>query len=289
MQKFATTEDFSECVRLHRQYGTTYYFASRQLPQAIRSRVDAIYGFVRVPDEWVDNPGSMSGADILDTLNRYRQELFAGTYGIRPTHAVLRAFLDVVNETEIPLEEATRFLDAMQQDLEKNRYQTYDELRAYMRGSAGAVGVMLVHALEADRRDFMIESAIALGEAMQLTNFIRDVGEDLDRGRIYFPLSELEQFGVSEEEFLSRSVTPGVRRLIEMQVSRARKRFADADGGIGELPKAVSFGVALARELYAKILEKVEQNDYDVFRIRAKTTPQEKMIAAWKLWSSHGS
>lgn len=285
---FAAPEDFEECARLHREYGTTYYFASRKLPEAVRRRVDAVYGFVRVPDEWVDNPGTMLRDEVAGSLACYRQQLLAASYGVRPDHAVLRAFMDVVAETGLPLDEAVVFLDAMEQDLVQSRYATYEDLRGYMRGSAAAVGVMLVYVLGADRSESNLRAAMALGEAMQITNFLRDVGEDLDRGRIYLPMADLEAFGLTETDVLERKLDDRMRAMLAMQIERARELFAASDAGIASLPSEVRFGIALARELYAKILTKIEENKYDVFSTRARTTPQEKMIAAWRLWSSVG-
>lgn len=282
---FATPEDYAECSRLHRQYGTTYYFASRQLPETVRRQVDAVYGFVRVPDEWVDNPGERSLEETAQLLKCYRQQLASAHYGVCPEFAVLRAFADVMLEANIPLSEAMLFLDAMEQDLTVHRYGTYEELQRYMRGSAAAVGMMMVRVIGARQDRETLNSAAALGEAMQLTNFVRDVGEDVDRGRIYLPLEDLQRFGVTEEDVLAKRLTPQFKDLVAEQIARARARFADSDAAISELPKGVRLGISMARELYAMILDKIEANQYDVFHTRARTTPQEKMIVAWRLWS----
>lgn len=285
---FASPADYAECSRLHRQYGTTYYFASRQLPEAVRRQVDAVYGFVRVPDEWVDNPGERDVEETRELLRCYRQQLAAASYGVCPDHAVLRAFADVMRETDIPLAEAMLFLDAMELDLTVTRYGTYEELVRYMRGSAAAVGIMMVRVIGARQDRETLDGAQALGEAMQLTNFIRDVSEDAQRGRIYLPLEDLQKHGVSEESILRGELTPGFKNLLAEQIARARARFADSDAAIRDLPKGVRLGIAMARELYAMILDKIEANQYDVFSSRARTTPQEKMIVAWRLWSKQG-
>lgn len=282
---FASESDFLECSRLHRKFGTTYYFASRRLPKEVRRRVDAVYGFVRVPDEWVDNPGTLSAEDSANLLRQYRQELMAAHYGVPPSFPSLRAFADVLRETKIPLEEPTVFLDAMESDLTVSRYKTYAELQNYMRGSAVAVGLMMLYVLEADLTPETIEGATALGEAMQLTNFLRDVGEDYARGRIYIPQAELEEFNVSESMIAGSNVSPEFVRMMKFQIDRARQLFDRSDAAIPMLGEEVRFGVALARELYSKILEKIELNGYDVLNLRARTTPQDKMMAAWKLWA----
>jgi len=282
---FASESDFLECSRLHRKYGTTYYFASRRLPKEVRRRVDAVYGFVRVPDEWVDNPGTLSKDDSASLLRQYRQELMAAHYGVTPTFPALRAFADVLTETKIPLAEPTVFLDAMESDLTVSRYESFEDLQEYMRGSAVAVGLMMLYVLDADLTPAIIEGATALGEAMQLTNFLRDVGEDYARGRIYLPLDELEAHQVTEQMIGELNVTPEFVRLMQFQIERARSLFDKSDAAIPLLGEEVRFGVALARELYSKILEKIEANGYDVLNLRARTTPQDKMMAAWKLWA----
>lgn len=282
---FASEEDYAECARLHRQHGATYYFASRRLPAEARRRVDAVYGFVRVPDEIVDNPAEPDLQVMTSGLRAYRQEFLASTYGRRPDQPVLRAFADTLRECEIPLHEPMVFLDAMEADLTVTRYPTYADLRGYMRGSAVAVGMMMLYVLDAERDRANLDAAQALGEAMQLTNFLRDVGDDIRRGRIYLPLEDMAKFGVTEEDICTGRVTPAFRELMRFEIARARQLFDASDAGIERLPEAMRFGVALARELYAKILEKIEEADYNVFGQRARTTPQEKMVAAWKLWS----
>lgn len=288
VEPFATEADYAECARLHRRHGTTYYFASRRLPAETRRQVDAVYGFVRVPDEWVDHPGNESKDAIAERLKQYRQQMLAATYGKCPTIDVLRAFADVLRETDIPLSEPLVFLDAMEADLTVTRYPTYEDLRGYMRGSAAAVGVMMVYVLGAPRDAATLDAAVALGEAMQMTNFLRDVCEDVDRGRIYLPLEDLARFGISEEQVLEKRADGAWKEFMKFEIERTRALFAASDAGIGSLPTEMRFGVALARELYAKILEKIEEADYDVFQQRVRTTPQEKMWAAWKLWS-HGN
>src|ERR1700733_13285115 len=183
LQRFAAPVDHAECRRLHRRFGTTYYFATQRLPKYLRRRVHALYGFVRVPDEWMDNDPRVSRAEREQRLNGYRNELIRGMDGVRPSYAVLRAFCDVAREASLPLDEPLRFLDAMEQDLYVNRYETYRELRGYMRGSAAAIGLMMCDLLEVQTNEMTRLAAIALGDAMQLTNFLRDMGEDMRRGR----------------------------------------------------------------------------------------------------------
>lgn len=279
----ASSEDFALCEALHRRYGTTYYFATRRLPPDQRRRVHALYGFVRVADEWVDNPGAMTLEETQTRLQNFRHELLEGLAGNTPDEAVLRAFCASAIEIGLPPEEPLVFLDAMEQDLTVDRYETWDDLCGYMRGSAAAVGVMMCYVLGAPRDEQTVASAKALGCAMQLTNFIRDVAEDFERGRIYLPLEDLRRFGVSESDVAEGRVSNGFRELMQFEIQRARDLYAEADPGIDRIPRESQLGVRLARVLYSRILDRVEQQDCDVFRSRARTSALEKVTTALAL------
>ena len=280
---FASAADYAECRRLHRKHGTTYYFASQRFDRTTRRRVHALYGFVRVPDEWVDNPSDLGVPRQRRLLQDYRSQLLRGLDGVRPDHPVLRAFCDVVRESNMPLEEPLAFLDAMEQDLEVDRYPTFDALRGYMRGSAAAVGVMMCAVLGAETDPETIAGARALGEAMQLTNFLRDVGEDAQRGRIYLPREDLDSFGVIEANVLEGRVDDAFRNLMRFEIARTRALYAIADEAIPRLPARSRMPVRLARVLYARILDHIEELDCDVFRARARTTRLEKAAVALRI------
>lgn len=283
LEPFATNRDYSECRQMHRVHGTTYYFSTLRLPTHIRPRVHALYGFVRQPDEWVDNPGTLSAEERRARLEGWRHEFRAGLEGICPENPVLRAFCDVAIKTQIPIEEPMAFIDSMEMDLEKDRYATYVELRAYMRGSAAAVGVMMCYILEAPTDPKTLDCARALAEAMQLTNFLRDIREDIARGRIYIPAEDLATFGVSENELQMGLRSEGFVSLMKFQISRARALYAMSDEGIERLPRTARAGVKLARVLYSRILDRIEERDYDVFGARVRTSKAEKLAVAASL------
>jgi 15-cis-phytoene synthase len=281
MNRFASEADFAVCEELHRKHGTTYYFATRFFPPTERKRVHAVYGFVRVPDEFVDNP--TSGEDARLKIGAFREEFLGGLAGQIPTQPVLRAFCDVVHESGMDVSEATCFLDAMEADLTVTRYANYDELRDYMRGSAAAVGLMMCDVIGVRRTPSITNGAVALGEAMQLTNFLRDVGEDLVRGRVYLPQDEMARFGISDETLRTGVVTPEFRALMRFQIERARKLYAEADTQIPALPTFARKPVRVARVLYSRILDRIEARNYDVFSGRARTSRVEKLIAAGRV------
>jgi phytoene synthase len=279
-RRFATEGDYEVCRRLHRQHGSTYYFAARRFPATVRRRVHAVYGFVRVPDEWVDNPGSMDIPERRRQLDCYRRELILGFDGVVPECDVLRAFCDVCRESQIPIDEPLHFLEAMEMDLQRTRYETYADLRDYMRGSASAVGLMMCRVLEMEVNEPTFQAAAALGEAMQLTNFLRDVAEDFGRGRIYLPQEDLQSFQVRERDILRGIVTEEWRRLMRFEIERARALYRVADQGLPRIPRHARKAVMLARVLYARILNRIEEQGYDVFSKRARTSSIEKLTCA---------
>lgn len=277
MTTYASASDRELCRRIHRKFGTTYYISTMRFPRMLRERVHAIYAFVRVPDEWVDNPGDLCLGDQSRKLRDWRKQMVLGLQGVRPEHPVMRAYCDVARECNIPLSEAECFIDAMEMDLTVGRYENYQQLRDYMRGSASAVGVLMCYAMGAEIDDDLLDRARALGEAMQLTNFLRDIGEDLERGRIYMPLDELAQFGLSPDDLIAHRNTPAFKRFMQFEIQRARDLYAFADGGIARLPLHMRRAVLMARILYSKILDQIEANDYDVFTRRARTTKLQKI------------
>ncbi|MCC7231264.1 MAG: phytoene/squalene synthase family protein [Fimbriimonadaceae bacterium] len=276
---YASPADFAECRRIHRRYGATYYFATLWFPKPIRLQVHALYGFVRIPDEWVDNPGELRVEDQRTNLRNWRLQLLNGMEGVKPTHPAMRAFCDVMRSGGHSVDEPIHFLNAMEQDLEVDRYEKYEDLRHYMRGSAIAVGKMMCDMLGAPQTGAVQLAAGALGEAMQLTNFLRDVGEDIRRGRLYLPLEDLASFGVTVEDIRAERMTAAFANLMRFEIARARAFYAMADRGIPLLPIYAQRSVRMARILYSRILDRIEARHYDVFSGRARTSPLDKLQA----------
>ena len=281
---FASDRDYAECRELHRAHGTTYYLASQLFPADVRQRVHAVYGFVRLPDEWVDN-SSLPVEQVREKLTDYRAQFLAGMEGTIPKFGVLRAFCDVAIESQMSVEEPILFLRAMERDLDIDRYETYSDLQRYMRGSASAVGAMMCSVFGVSGNEAAVASALKMGEAMQLTNFLRDIGEDWHRGRIYMPMEELDRFDLKESDIADGVVSDNWKRFMEFQIRRTRDLYAEADAGISALPNYAQRPVRLARTLYSQILTKIEELEYDVFSSRAHTTKVEKLAAVAKIMS----
>ena len=273
-------QDYAHCQAVQRAHGVSYYFATRFFPSEMRRAVHALYGFVRYPDQWVDCPDAgVSPAIIRDQLDAYERDLIRAVCRQPVSLPPLRAFADVVRRYKIPLRYPLEFLDAMRMDLTRTHYASFEELQTYTWGSASVVGVMMCYIFGATQSE-ALQRAATMGLAMQLTNFLRDVGEDWQRGRVYLPQDELQRFGISERQIAQGVLDERWRALMRFQIERCRTLYADAEQGITLLPREAQYPVLLGGRLYARILHAIERNDYDVFRQRARTTHAEKLALA---------
>ena len=239
----------AESKSIHRRTGKTFYFATRLLPERVRHPTYVLYAFFRVADEVVDNPNGLSPTEQHERL----LGIEAAALGQEPTDdPVLAAFSEVRERYGIPDEEIEVFIDAMRSDIETSRYETYDELESYMRGSAAAVGVMMTIVMETDDAEAALPKARRLGEAFQLTNFLRDVGEDVaDRDRIYLPMSTLEACGADPADIEARRFTNEIGAAIERELRRAEGLYREGVAGIKYLPADCQLPVLTAAVLYA--------------------------------------
>ncbi len=275
--------DYAYCEAIQRQYGTSYYFATRFFPPAIRRSVHALYAFVRYPDQWVDCPEGLTPEQIRARLDSYERDTIRAVVGEPVELPVLRAFADTVRRHKIPLQYVPQFLNAMRMDMKRTRYETFDDLKTYTWGSASVVGVMMCYILGATKPE-ALRYAETMGLAMQMTNFLRDVGEDWERGRVYLPQEELRQFGVSESQIAQGIVDEKWVAFMQFQIERCRQLYAEAEEGVRYLPREVQFPILLGGRLYARILDVIERNRYDVFQLRARTSTAEKVTLATSLY-----
>lgn len=269
---------YEHCRQVTRFYGTTYYFSTCFFPPRLRPAVFALYAWVRYPDEWVDNPGGLSIDEQREKLRQWRDATADAIKTGSSDHPVLAAWADAARRYAVPTAYMRDFMDAMEMDLTVIRYETFEELRGYTWGSASVVGLMMCHLIGAND-PASVPHATSLGLAMQLTNFLRDVGEDWrDRGRIYLPMEDLRRFNVSEADIAAGRVTENVRALVRFEIERAREIYAHSDAGFSYIPVESRLPVRLARVLYSRILDKVEQNGCDVLTRRARVPTWEKLL-----------
>jgi phytoene synthase len=271
-----------------KQFGTSYYFATRFLPADIRQATYALYSFFRIPDEIVDNSNHGREEEILLELEDWVQmwhKAYAGEITIYP---ILNLTAKVMKQYNIPYQYSLDFLQAMKQDVYTRRYNTYEDLQGYMYGSASVVGLMMSYVIGFNSEK-ALEYAPYLGEAMQLTNFIRDIGEDYrDRGRIYFPKEDMDSYKVTESDIENNRITANFINLIEFEIKRARNLYRKSDQGMKYLNKRGRFAVIMASRMYEAILDKVEQNNYNVLTKRARTSKTEKIYILGKSALEYG-
>lgn len=269
---------YALCRRLHRAHGTTYYWATRALPRADQPHVHALYGLCRYADEIVDAPDRGTVAERAAALEALRARFDEGVARGRSDHPVLAATVDTVQRLAIDPDLLRRFFTSMGMDLGVRSYPTHADLLRYMDGSAAVIGELMLPVLRPPDPAAARAGARALGVAFQLTNFLRDVEEDLDRGRIYLPLEDLERFGADPRR---RVVDTSWRAFSRFQIGRIRAIYREADAGIALLPPRSAKVIRAARVLYSGILDRIEAADHDVFSVRARiATPVKVAVVA---------
>lgn len=265
-------QSYDECKRLNALHGKTYYLATLLLPAAKRPPVHALYGFARYADEIVDDLAStLTPEEKAVALRTWGDSVLEDLRAGSSNDLIGRALVDTVKKYSIPHEYFDAFMVSMEMDLTVTRYKSYDDLMTYVYGSAVVIGLEMLPILGySDPR--AVEAATALGTAFQLANFIRDIGEDIDRGRIYMPLDDLARFGVSEEMLLKRQLTPEIVEAIKYQIARVRELQEKAEAGIQYLDPISRPCIRAASELYCGIVDEIEANGYDIFSKRATTS-----------------
>ncbi|MBB4685031.1 phytoene/squalene synthase family protein [Amycolatopsis jiangsuensis] len=263
---------YTACRRINARHGRTFFLATRLLPGRARPAAHALYGFARMADELVDNPEpGVDPAAALDKVAGFVDEVYAGG---EPADPVLRALADTVHRYGIRRALVEAFLHSMRMDLTVTEYATYADLAEYVYGSASVIGLQMLPVFGTVGPLSAAEpGAAALGEAFQLTNFLRDIGEDLDRGRLYLPAEELGAFGVNRDVLLAARHAgrpdPRVRAALAVAVSRTRAVYRRAEAGIPLLRRESRACVRTAITLYEGILDEIEALDYDVLCRRA--------------------
>ena len=271
---------YQECKRLNSLHGKTYYLATLLLPKAKRPHVHALYGFARYADEIVDDlQSTLSVNEKSEILKNWGDGVLADIIRGTSDDHVGRAFVNTVRKYEIPIEYFEAFLHSMAMDLSITSYQNYNDLMEYVYGSAAVIGLEMVPILGATS-PLAFDAAEKLGIAFQLANFIRDIGEDLDRGRIYIPLDELAAFGVSPQALRERRVTPEIISALRFQIERVRRLQKEAEVGISLLDPASQPCIKAASKLYCGIVDEVEEINFDIFNQRAITSTKRRLRVA---------
>jgi len=269
-------ESYARCRELNKAYGTSYYASTYLLPRVKRHHVHALYGFCRHADDIVDDLGPASVDDRTRALSDFGERFFADLERGDSDDEVLKAVVHTVNAFDLNPDCFRRFLRSMTMDLTVSSYDTFDDLLDYMDGSAAVIGELMLPILE-PTSGAALRHARDLGLAFQLTNFLRDVSEDLDRGRLYLPQEDLRRFNADP---WARRVTPEWRDLMTFEIGRTREYYGSADLGVAMLPVSSARCVKTARRLYSEILDRIEAADGDVFtsRVRVPTTRKALVV-----------
>lgn len=284
----ATPEDYAECRQVMLQASKNYSFASRLLPQRILPHVEALYALMRVGDDRVDV--SFQGfSSPYAAIDDWEQEYRAAFQTRTSSHPVMRAYLDTALKFGIPAEVMGPYFRSMKDDLMITRFPTFADLLYYMEGSALPVGramIYIVGVLPPHTVQDTLPYADSLSNAMQLSNFWRDVGQDFRIGRVYLPLEDMDRFGVTEDDLARARISREFIELMEFEMTRTEEYYCHALPGIKRLA-AGRAAVAAALEIYRAIHASIRRNGYDVFTKRATTTKWQKLRLAlagqWRL------
>ena len=280
----ALRTSYLECKRLNSLHGKTYYLATLLLPPAKRPFVHALYGFARYADEIVDDLAStLTDEEKANSLKQWGEGVISDIKSGNSNDQIGKALVDTVRRFDIPIEYFQAFLHSMTMDLTITEYQKYEDLQEYVYGSAAVIGLQMVSVLGTEKGSSISEvnsAAEKLGVAFQLANFIRDVGEDLDRGRVYLPIAELQSHGVTREMLEDKVLTPQIKSALKEQIERVRRLQRESATGIKMLSVQSRACIQAASELYCGIVDEVEKIDYQIFSKRAKTSNWRRMKVA---------
>ncbi len=257
-----TREQLRESKEVQRRTGRTFHVATRFLPERARRPTYVLYAFFRTADDVVDDPDPGAPADLYAELDRIRE---AATGRRETDDPVLAAFDEMRRRHGIPEREVETFLDAMAADVEPDGYDTFADLSDYLRGSAVAVAYMMLDVMDPADAEAARPHARALGEAFQLTNFLRDVREDVtEYGRVYLPRETLAEHGVSPDRIADLRFSEGVAGAVRAELRRTEERYREGVAGIRHLPRDCQFPVLLSAVLYAEHHRLVRERGYDV-------------------------
>lgn len=278
-------QSYALCKGFNKRHGTTYYWSTKVLPADKRPHVHALYGFCRYADDIVDDLGPVPVVEREAALASFGERFFRDLAAGSSADPVLMAVVDTVRKFPIDPECFRRFLRSMTMDLTVTQYETWEDLLDYMDGSAAVIGEMMLPILE-PAEPAAFHHARDLGNAFQLTNFLRDINEDLDRGRVYVPQQDVRRFGV---DLSSRACSPAFVELMKFEIARCRALYESADKGIAMLPSRSSRCIRAARTLYSRILDRIEAQHYDVFAQRASVSTTQKALMVTRLMLPFGS
>jgi 15-cis-phytoene synthase len=272
--------DYARCAEITRRASSNFYYAFMLLPRERRRALHSVYAFCRFVDDIADDDGVNDAAAMLGRWRAELDNVFAGT----PSRAISRALSENVRRFNIPRRYFEEVIDGVEMDLTQCRYQSFADLRLYCRRVASAVGLICIEIFGYRNQSARVY-AERLGIAFQLTNIIRDVGEDAGRGRIYLPLEDLARFHVPEAEVLNPVYSPRFRRLIEFEAERARQYYREAQQALANEDRASMLAAEGMRLIYASLLERIARAGYRVLDRRMSLSAPRKLYLVGRAWA----
>lgn len=270
---------YLQAERITKAHSKSFHFASSLLPEEKRMAARALYAFCRTVDDIVDV--SDPALDRDSALHYWRRMVEHASFS--DGDLVAAAWADTLTRYHIPRHYALQLIDGVARDLEQTRYQTFEDLATYCYGVASTVGLMSMYIVGFKTND-AVAYAIKLGVALQMTNILRDVGEDYRNGRLYLPREELAYFGIREEDIANGRVTENWRQFMKFQIERTRQLYAESWDGVKLLEREGQLAIGAASVIYQGILEEIEKNDYNVFTRRASINTIGKISRIPSLW-----
>jgi phytoene synthase len=262
---------YKQAEKITAKHSKSFYFASGLLPEEKRSAVRALYAFCRTVDDIVDESANPEQDSQLD----YWRGMVEGA-SFADNDLVAAAWADTLIRYHIPRHYALQLIDGVARDLCQSRYQTFDELATYCYGVASTVGLMSMY-IVGFKNNAAVPYAIKLGVALQMTNILRDVGEDYQNGRLYLPREELAFYGIQESDIAEGHISDNWRQFMKFQIDRTRQLYEESWAGVTMLEREGQFAIGAASVFYQGILDKIEKNDYDVFTQRASLSAWDKV------------
>jgi 15-cis-phytoene synthase len=272
--------DYARCAEITRRASSNFYYAFMLLPRERRRALYSVYAFCRFVDDIADDDGVKDPAEMLARWRKELNNVFAG----KPSRAISRALSENVRRYNIPRRYFEEVIDGVEMDLTQRRYASFSDLCLYCRRVASAVGLICIEIFGYRSQSTRVY-AERLGIAFQLTNIIRDVGEDAARGRIYLPLEDLARFNVSEAEILKSVYSPRFRPLIEFEAERARQYYREAEEALVDEDRGSMRAAEGMRLIYASLLERIARADYRVFDRRMSLSAPRKLYLVGCAWA----
>lgn len=273
-------EGFHTARSITKYHAKTFYFASRFLDKKKRYGAYCVYAICRISDDTVDDLQSPS---IASNLSNIKEKIESAYSDVSLNDPLLLAFRKTITGYQIPKKYFDELIEGMYMDLNKNRYNDFGEVHTYCYRVAGVVGLVMLK-IFGYKDDEAEKYAVDLGIAMQLTNILRDIKEDHDRGRIYLPLDEMKRFNVTENDIASGLINDNLIKLLQFQIKRARDYYKSSSEGIKMITnKSSRMVVCMMKDMYSAILNAIENNSYDVFGKRAHTTRMDKIKIAFNV------